>query len=147
MKKWIREGKNRNLCMWYCSREEVWVSFLWEKIICQLNNKKMDLDRERWVWVACAQKDVIIWACNEENKQRPREVKVHFMLRKGQPSQRGWGSGRWWEGNLEAYRVWSVEQDYSEMMWQCIPWSRRHCLKQKPLIRVLSHCCDLGYWL
>lgn len=43
---------------------------------------KMDLDVERRVWMAYVKKGIVIWACNEENKQRPRYVKVHSMLRK-----------------------------------------------------------------
>ena len=40
---------------------------------CLMKNM-VDLDRERWVRVASIKKDNIIWACNEENTQRPQNV-------------------------------------------------------------------------
>lgn len=79
----------------------------------------MNLDRERWVGVAYAKKDLIIWSCNEENKWRPKEVKVQYIytyihtyskyvciyvLRK--PARETEDL----EGNLEACHGWSVEQ-------------------------------------
>lgn len=36
----------------------------------------MDLDRERWVRVASIKKGNIIWACDEENRQRPRNAQA-----------------------------------------------------------------------
>lgn len=77
--------KQSHVYVWQCSREKVYGLIFFKKkkktCVSWIMKNKMDLDRQRWVWVAYVKKEVIR-AWSKEYRQMPRDVKVHFLLMK-----------------------------------------------------------------